>query len=140
MNNLYLGNNQNGLDYPRYGFTHVVNVTKNNNRYPISNVWLKIDDIETSDLYSHLDKITSLIHNKINNGEKVLVHCQAGISRSATVVIAYVMRSKRYTLQDAFKYVKQRRPIVSPNRGFFAQLGQFERWLNSTNGYFTSPT
>lgn len=140
--NLYLGNNQNGLDYNRYGFTKIVNVTKNRNIYNVPTVRIQIDDLEESDLYSYLERVTTFIHNivkewrRTGNDEKILVHCQAGISRSATVVIAYIMRSKRYSLQDAFKYVKQKRPIVFPNNGFFEQLAKFERWLNITNGYF----
>jgi protein-tyrosine phosphatase len=138
IDNLYLGNNQNGLDYLKYGFTKIINVTKNNNHYEVPTVWINIDDAVTSDLYSHLEKITTFIHNIIHNTdqEKMLVHCQAGISRSATIVIAYIMRLKRYSLQDALKFVQSKRNIVLPNNGFLEQLKKFERWLNSTNGYF----
>lgn len=55
-------------------------------------------------------------------GCRVMVHCVAGRSRSATLVIAYLMRSMRMTLIDAFFLVKSRRPIVFPNVGFWKQL------------------
>ncbi len=71
-------------------------------------VWINIDDSESSDLYSHLQKVTTFIHDRLENGDKVLVPCQAGISRSATVVIAYIMRSKRYSLQDALILLKEK--------------------------------
>uniref|UniRef100_A0A8C6UU07 protein-tyrosine-phosphatase n=1 Tax=Neogobius melanostomus TaxID=47308 RepID=A0A8C6UU07_9GOBI len=57
----------------------------------------------------------------------VLVHCQAGVSRSATVVIAYLMKHTLMTMTDAYKYVRSRRPVVSPNLNFMGQLLEFER-------------
>uniref|UniRef100_A0A672R7L2 protein-tyrosine-phosphatase n=1 Tax=Sinocyclocheilus grahami TaxID=75366 RepID=A0A672R7L2_SINGR len=59
------------------------------------------------------------------------VHCQAGVSRSATIVIAYLMKHTLMTMTDAYKYVRGRRPIVSPNLNFMGQLLEFERDLNS---------
>lgn len=64
-------------------------------------------------------------------GRGVLVHCQAGVSRSATIVIAYLMKHTLMTMTDAYKYVRGRRPIVSPNLNFMGQLLEFERDLNS---------
>jgi len=60
-------------------------------------------------------------------GRKVLVHCKAGQSRSATIVISYLIRTNHWTLQQAYKYVQDRRPAVSPNLGFIAQLINFEQ-------------
>lgn len=64
-------------------------------------------------------------------GRGVLVHCQAGVSRSATIVIAYLMKHTLMTMTDAYKYVRGRRPVVSPNLNFMGQLLEFERDLNS---------
>lgn len=56
----------------------------------------------------------------------VLVHCMAGISRSATIVIAYLMSENQMSFSDAYAYVKKRRSIVRPNSGFLRQLREFE--------------
>lgn len=60
------------------------------------------------------------------NGGRVLVHCQAGISRSATICLAYLMHTQRVKLDEAFDFVKQRRQVISPNLAFMGQLLQFE--------------
>uniref|UniRef100_A0A452R6B8 Dual specificity phosphatase 2 n=1 Tax=Ursus americanus TaxID=9643 RepID=A0A452R6B8_URSAM len=61
-----------------------------------------------------------------NSGGRVLVHCQAGISRSATICLAYLIQSRRVRLDEAFDFVKQRRGVISPNFSFMGQLLQFE--------------
>lgn len=60
------------------------------------------------------------------SGGRVLVHCQAGISRSATICLAYLMQAQRVRLDEAFDFVKRRRQVISPNLAFMGQLLQFE--------------
>jgi protein-tyrosine phosphatase len=55
----------------------------------------------------------------------VLVHCQAGISRSCTIVIAYLMQQMLISFKEAFSLVKSKRPIANPNKGFIKQLKKF---------------
>lgn len=64
-------------------------------------------------------------------GERVLVHCQAGVSRSPTMVIAYLMKHTRRTMVDSYKFVKARRPIISPNLNFMGQLVEWETALQA---------
>jgi protein-tyrosine phosphatase len=54
------------------------------------------------------------------------VHCWAGVSRSATIVIAYLMRKNKWPLETAMDYVKQKRNFINPNHGFLAKLKDFE--------------
>jgi len=60
---------------------------------------------------------------------RMLVHCIQGISRSASVVIAYVMRSQHWSLRKAYEFVHQKRSIVKPIRPFLLQLQRYEQVL-----------
>lgn len=65
------------------------------------------------------------------SGGKVLIHCRAGISRSATVCIAYLMYAGRLPLDEAHDYLKHCRPLISPNLNFMRQLAEFEACLSA---------
>ena len=59
-------------------------------------------------------------------GERVLVHCKMGVSRSASVVIAYAMKAYEWSLQQALEHVKSKRSCVHPNDEFMKQLEMYE--------------
>ena len=63
-------------------------------------------------------------------GAKLLVHCQAGVSRSATITIAFLLQHSRMTMTDAYRFTKAKRQIISPNFNFMGQLLDFEQALN----------
>lgn len=52
----------------------------------------------------------------------ILVHCSMGISRSPTIVIAFVMMKFKYPFSKAYNLVRKKRPIICPNFGFTFQL------------------
>ena len=53
----------------------------------------------------------------------------AGVSRSATIVIAYLMWTQHLKYKEALEKVKEKRPLVGPNEGFEKQLEMFEKYL-----------
>ncbi|KAK0411874.1 hypothetical protein QR680_005892 [Steinernema hermaphroditum] len=65
------------------------------------------------------------------DGGKVFVHCNAGISRSTTFVIAYLMKFEELSLAEALDRVRRERPIAKPNNGFMDQLKEFEVELSA---------
>lgn len=58
---------------------------------------------------------------------KILVHCSAGVSRSPTIIVAYLMQRHHMTLKEALGLVVRARPSVCPNPGFLSQLKEMER-------------
>ncbi|XP_031566438.1 dual specificity protein phosphatase 16-like [Actinia tenebrosa] len=67
---------------------------------------------------------------------RVLVHCFAGKSRSATIAIAYIMKHLGLPLDEAYRFVKEKRPTISPNLNFMGQLVQFEKDLTPSPNDF----
>lgn len=60
----------------------------------------------------------------------VFVHCHAGISLSASIVIAYLMKKKGYSLKGACDYASSKRGIIMPNIGFLVQLENYQKKLS----------
>lgn len=81
-----------------------------------------------------LDKSVDFIEKaKASNG-CVLIHCLAGISRSATIAIAYIMKRMDMSLDEAYRFVKEKRPTISPNFNFMGQLMDYEKTINNQTG------
>uniref|UniRef100_A0A8C0HES3 protein-tyrosine-phosphatase n=1 Tax=Buteo japonicus TaxID=224669 RepID=A0A8C0HES3_9AVES len=97
---------------------------------------IPVEDNHKADISSWFMEAIEYIGECLCRGEccgRVLVHCQAGISRSATICLAYLMMKKRVKLEEAFEFVKQRRSIISPNFSFMGQLLQFESQVLATS-------
>lgn len=92
-------------------------------------LFVPANDIETQDLSKHFQCTYDFI-DQTRKKTNVLVHCYAGISRSATIVIAYLLKKYNYSLDNVIAMVKRRRNKVkkmfifqiNPNRGFLEQL------------------
>ena len=139
---LFLGDSSDAKNYDilhALGITHILNITTNvDNYFEDKNITYKrlkiLDRSNDETLKIFGDNITNCveyIHNSLsqNNNNKVFVHCQFGISRSASMVIGYIMKYRNMTYMDAFNYVKQRRSLVNPNAGFVKQLKLYESSL-----------
>ncbi|XP_072887559.1 dual specificity protein phosphatase 10-like [Hemitrygon akajei] len=135
---LYLGNERDAQDLARMqqlnvGF--VINVTTHLPLYHAQGGALRYKRLPATDngkqnLRQYFEEAFEFIEEAQESGKGVLIHCQAGVSRSATLVIAYLMKHTLMTMTDAYKYVKGKRPIISPNLNFMGQLLEFEMDLN----------
>lgn len=76
-----------------------------------------------------LFRVIDIIDSYLQDNKKVLVNCFAGVSRSSTIVIAYIMYKYKLTLEEAYQFVKSKRYIINPNPGFIHQLKSLEPFL-----------
>lgn len=88
-----------------------------------------VGDAPSEDISPFFEPACAFIERARNDRKAVLVHCTMGMSRSASLVLAYLVRHGNMSLAEAINYIKQRRPVVSPNVGFMAQLVRFETEL-----------
>nr|MBV6630746.1 dual specificity protein phosphatase family protein [Oceanococcus sp. HetDA_MAG_MS8] len=95
---------------------------------------LGLEDHLQQDLLADLPSLFEFIHQAqaADPQGHVLIHCEAGVSRSASLVIAWFMHSQRLSFWEAFRVVQTKRPQVLPNLGFATQLQSFEHSQNST--------
>lgn len=105
---------------------HIVSIGCNpvySNMSYINNYKFEIDDHgnkENVELFFNkiIPEIHNIINNALQNNEEILVHCLAGRSRSAIVIITWLMKYKNMDYDTAFIYVKEKRPVISPNIHF----------------------
>uniref|UniRef100_A0A0M3I2H4 Dual specificity protein phosphatase 14 n=2 Tax=Ascaris TaxID=6251 RepID=A0A0M3I2H4_ASCLU len=95
-------------------------------------LWLE----DSSEQYAHdnFDPYCDEIEMALHSGERVLVHSVKGISRSATLCLAYLTKYKFESLKEAFLFLASKRPLVRPNIGFWSQLIAFEQEVKKTSG------
>ncbi|CAG8616184.1 12678_t:CDS:10 [Dentiscutata erythropus] len=88
---------------------------------------ISIRDHPSQNISKHFEEVIEFIQSVLDQEDgNILVHCHQGVSRSASVVIAYIMRSKQQSLDDALSFVKGRRSAIRPNTGFLQQLKKYE--------------
>ena len=131
-NNLYLGNlfdAQNIQNLLKLGIKKVLSLITDTQllKYPneIEHKLIKIDDFPKENIIQYFYECLLFI----DDNKKVLVHCFAGLSRSATIVIAYIMWKNQLDFLEAIHLVEQIRPNINPNFGFVKQLRMFEKLL-----------
>lgn len=110
----------------------VVNVTKELPLLPLDgarSLRIGVSDDTLANIFSYFRSITDAIQGEVDKGGVVLVHCVAGVSRSATICLAYLIRHNHMSLQQAWQHVKKVRPWVKPNKGFLQQLSDWEKMM-----------
>lgn len=84
-----------------------------------------VSDTIHDDFMQHFEKAYQFIDSALAHGNLV-VHCHQGISRSGAIVTMYLMKKFQMGMEDSLKMVRQKRPIVSPNKAFMQQLRLWE--------------
>ncbi|XP_028449518.1 dual specificity protein phosphatase 18 [Perca flavescens] len=106
--------------------------------YPgVECVRVPVSDLPSARLGDHFDRVAERIHG--NRAGGTLVHCAVGMSRSPALVMAYLMRYRGVTLGQAHRWVRDSRPFVRLNSGFWEQLLQYERRLYGRNTVRVEP-
>ncbi|KAM6143761.1 dual specificity protein phosphatase 9 [Erethizon dorsatum] len=135
--NLYLGSARDSANLEslaKLGIRYILNVTPNlpnlfekngdfhYKQIPISDHW-------SQNLSQFFPEAITFIDEALSQNCGVLVHCLAGVSRSVTVTVAYLMQKLHLSLNDAYELVKRKKSDISPNFSFMGQLLDFERSL-----------
>jgi len=87
---------------------------------------IDIDDNDDAPILKFVDRANAFLDEGLRSSEHVLVHCNSGMSRSATLVIAFLMSRRGMSLADAYETTRSARPVILPNRGFFGALQRHE--------------
>lgn len=127
---LYLGNAQFASDpdlLTGLGITHIVNCAKEvpdyfKGDFNFQYLHLMLNDVPDENISRIFNVSAQFIGEALGNGGVVLVHCWAGVSRSVTVVIYYLVTTLGISVNQALEGIRKRRPIANPNRGFMEQL------------------
>ncbi|MED6252270.1 Dual specificity protein phosphatase 22-A [Ataeniobius toweri] len=116
--------------------THILSVY--NNAKPvyedITYLCIHAADASSQNLLQHFKECIAFIHECRLNGGACLVHCLAGVSRSTTMVVAYLMTVTHYSWEECLSAVKAVRSFVGPNYGFQQQLQEYENTKVSEAG------
>jgi len=117
----------------RLGIDHVLNVTAVTPTYPqspnINYKQLLAADNGSQNIKQYFEEAFTFIDAAKDSKGSVLIHCQAGVSRSPTIAIAYLIKYFSMSMVDAYKFIKCRRSIISPNLNFMGQLLEFEQGI-----------
>ncbi|XP_065721689.2 protein phosphatase Slingshot isoform X4 [Drosophila suzukii] len=134
---VYLGSEWNASnleELQKNGVRHILNVTREiDNFFPGTFEYfnVRVYDDEKTNLLKYWDDTFRYITRAKAEGSKVLVHCKMGVSRSASVVIAYAMKAYQWEFQQALEHVKKRRSCIKPNKNFLNQLETYNGMLDA---------
>lgn len=88
-----------------------------------------------TDIVPDLYRLVQTIDDRVQHGKRVLVHCQCGVSRSASLIVAYgLYKNPGISVQEAYDAVKKRSKWIGPNMNLIMQLQEFRNGLLRANG------
>lgn len=120
ITNYYTANNEELLK--SYNIKNVVSLYPNLLSQDFNQLYIEIDDVISANIEQYFQKSYDFIDKALENGERVVVHCHMGISRSSSIVIYYLMKKFGIPYEKAYNFLKTKRYIIQPNLGFVKQL------------------
>jgi dual specificity phosphatase 12 len=127
---IYLNNrsNQDSIDILYIPYIDYLNqhLWEINNSAVIYSVFNNTNLLNNYDQVPYMQIAYDFINNALSHNEKILVHCFAGISRSTSVIIYYIMKHYSVDYDTAYKIVLDARPIIQPNASFVQQLKYYD--------------
>ncbi|KAK4622250.1 Dual specificity protein phosphatase 1B [Fulvia fulva] len=96
---------------------------------------IQVDDDPDEDLLKHFPKTNAFLDDALREGGGVFVHCAMGVSRSATVICAYLIWKFGLSPMEALEKVREKRKRANPNPGFMRQLKVWERMCREKQGW-----
>jgi protein-tyrosine phosphatase len=135
LDHLYLGDIETSKQ--ANNIQYILNLSNDKNYKEINGIkylHIPIDDNRSQNISQYFEQSIQFIEEAIQQQKNILVHCMNGVSRSVSIILAYMLY-KGYTLKDAFLFVKNKREYqyTRPNIGFFKQLCIYEYTLYKSN-------
>jgi atypical dual specificity phosphatase len=139
ISGIYIGDFASACNYTelkKNNITHIVTailgvgeMNPNEFKYHI----VDIADRSYEDISKHFNACSEFINDAIIKGGKVLIHCQCGVSRSSTLIAAYLIKKRNFSATGAIETIKKSRNFIQPNTGFMQQLISYENSLSKDN-------
>lgn len=123
---------QDDNEIAKHEISHVVSLTTSEMAHldGIEYLQLKIHDDDTTKITPHFTTVFAFVDEALSDADAhVLIHCDSGMSRSASFLIAYLMTANRLSFRRAFDLVKRARSIIASNSAFLAELKVYEASL-----------
>lgn len=100
--------------------------------------YIRVPWTHNSKINDELPNLTETIQSARQRGQRILIHCQCGVSRSASLIVAYIMRYAKLPLNDAYEKLKSVAHDISPNMGLIFQLMEWGEAVGSENIFMSS--
>lgn len=147
--NIYIGNLSTSINYDilkKNGITHIISAIQYfSPSYPDKLNYLHVNsyDLEEYNISNHFQETNIFIKNAIQNNGKLFIHCLRGVSRSVSIVLAYLMTlddfyNDNFNVEENYKhilkYIQSKRPISLPNTQFETQIINFYKLIKKEKG------
>ena len=139
--NLFIGSIGAAYNLPillELGITHIVSITTGNGKlYPDHFEYFQIAEVYGNNaeggLYDYFGSSFDFIKGALQDGGKVMVHCHRGLSRSVTILSAFLIRHKRMSVRRAMEIIRQTRSRAAPKQLFTKELEKYAQEIRMRN-------